>query len=76
MKEQPDKLAELIKVLKNTQETEIDCDEFWEKAAYLAETDLLQHKDELRLYLHHLELCPGCAEEFELLKKVIEEGSR
>jgi len=68
--EQPEKMIELVKLLQNTQDEELDCDEFWERAAWLAQQDLTLNLEELRKYLHHLELCPGCAEEFALLKDV------
>ncbi|MBA4027374.1 MAG: hypothetical protein C0473_03940 [Cyanobacteria bacterium DS3.002] len=66
----PEKLTELLKLLQKTNEDEIDCDAFWEIAAELSERDTLDI-DELKGYLHHLELCPGCAEEFALLKAMV-----
>ncbi|MBX3135293.1 hypothetical protein KF707_03585 [Candidatus Obscuribacterales bacterium] len=73
MSESPDKTTELIRLLQNTTDQEIDCDTFWEKAAELAERDISLPIGDLKTYLHHLELCPGCAEEFALLKMVINE---
>jgi hypothetical protein len=69
--EQPEKMIELLKLLKNTLDDEIDCDEFWTRAAWLTEVEVALSLDELKKYLHHLQLCPGCAEDFELLKSVV-----
>lgn len=71
MTEQPEKIIALVKMLRSTAEEEIDCDEFWSKAALLAETDLTLDLPELKKYLQHLEVCPGCVEELELLKSVV-----
>ena len=68
----PEKMTELLKLLQKTNEDEIDCDAFWEMAAGLAECESLD-LDELKGYLHHLDLCPGCAEEFALLKTIVDE---
>ena len=71
MAELPEKMTELLKLLKMTNTTEIDCDAFWEKAAELSERETLD-ADDLKDYLHHLQLCTGCAEQFALLKAVID----
>ncbi len=70
----PEKMTELLKLLQLTNETEIDCDAFWEKAAELSEQETL-NVDELKGYLQHLELCPGCAEQFAFLKAVVDENN-
>jgi hypothetical protein len=74
--ELPEKFIELVKLLNKTTAEEIDCDAFWDKAAYLAEQDLSLNLDELKIYLQHLDLCPGCAEQFELLKDVVKDVAR
>jgi hypothetical protein len=71
--ELPEKLIELVKLLNKTTDEEIDCDTFWDKAAYLAEQDFSLTLDELKKYLQHLDLCPGCAEDFRLLKDVVKD---
>lgn len=73
MAELPKKMTELLQLLRITNETEIDCDAFWEKAAELAERETLS-SDDLKEYMHHLQLCPGCAEQFALLKTVVDEN--
>lgn len=74
MKPLPDKMKDLLALLQNTNDNEIDCDEFWEKAAMLAEQDPSLESELVKAYLHHYELCPGCAEEFDLLKKLAADG--
>ena len=73
MKKQPEKLNELIALLRKTKEQEIDCDEFWEKGPSLAESSSALSEDDLKLYLRHLELCSGCHENFNILKSIVQE---
>ena len=74
MNQQSEKLTELLKLLQNTQGDEIDCDEFGEKMAYLAELsdgELSLDQNQLKSYLHHLTMCPGCAEAFALVRQIV-----
>ena len=74
MNQQSEKLTELLKLLQNTQGDEIDCDEFGEKMAYLAELsagELTLSQEQLKPYLHHLTMCPGCAEAFAMVRQII-----
>jgi hypothetical protein len=70
MSELPEKMTKLLKLLQKTNDQEIDCDAFWERAAELAEHGMSLKVDDVKIYLHHLDLCPGCAEEFSLLKNI------
>lgn len=72
MSQREDKLRALIEVLKLTKEDEIDCDEFWERASWLAEQSVSLDLESLASYLHHLNLCPDCAEEFKFLNECVE----
>lgn len=72
MAESPEKLAELLRLIQNTEDDEIDCDVFFEKMAELAELPLPLDGAQLKQYQHHLDLCPGCAESLALLKTIID----
>lgn len=60
----------LLQLLRDTENEEIDCDEFWSKASALAEVDLTLPLQELRKYLRHMKICQACKEELELLKEI------
>lgn len=75
MAESPEKIAELIRLLQNTKNDEIDCDVFFEKMAELADMPLPFRDSQFKLYQHHLDLCPGCAESLALLKTIIDENA-
>jgi len=74
LQKQPEKLTELLALLRKTKESEIDCDEFWEKGPSLAESTTALNADELASFLHHLEMCPGCRENFEILKSILKDS--
>jgi hypothetical protein len=68
---QAENLAVLLELLHKTEEQEIDCDTFWEKAAWLAETDVNVTLLEGRAYVQHIQICSGCEEDLEVLKGAI-----
>lgn len=71
MTDLPEKLNQLLKMLEITEDSEIDCDEFWDKAAWLAETEIELNAEQVKSLLHHIRLCSGCREDFELLHNVV-----
>ncbi len=74
MKKHPKKISEFLALLRKTKELEIDCDEFWEKGPSLAEGVADLNDNDLQSYLHHLEMCSGCLETFEILKSILKES--
>lgn len=72
MADKGEKLKALLEFLKVTRDDEIDCDEFWNKSSWLAEQKVPLSLETLATYLHHLQLCPDCAEEYDLLKECLE----
>ncbi|MBX9770362.1 MAG: hypothetical protein K2X29_03270 [Candidatus Obscuribacterales bacterium] len=74
MQKQPEKMTELLALLRKTKESEIDCDEFWEKGPSIAEGTATLNADVLASFLYHLEMCPGCLENFEILKSILKDS--
>ena len=68
-----DDIRKLIKLITNTKETEIDCDQCLNMIAEFAETKLtgLPLSESLKLVEEHLLICAECCEEYELLKKTL-----
>jgi hypothetical protein len=64
-----EQLLELLKAVLSTEPEEIDCEEFLSRVAAYLET--LERgtapSPELRLVSQHLNVCPGCREEFQAL---------
>lgn len=59
----------------DTEKEEITCDEFYHKLDQYVELEV-GHKDAahlMPLIREHLDLCPGCCEEYEILLHVVEE---
>ncbi len=66
----------LTRVVANTREHELDCDEFLTHLAHWSERvqagdSLEQAKLSVR---HHLSICPECNEEFQMLTDVLKEN--
>ena len=68
-------LIQLMKMITNTREDEIDCDEVHNVVDVYAEA-VARGEDPseiLPLVKHHLEMCAPCLEEYEALMRILEE---
>lgn len=68
-------LKQLLKMISNTREDEIDCDDVLNIVDVYAEA-VARGEDPsemLPLVKHHLELCAPCLEEYEALLRILEE---
>lgn len=72
----PAQVSEFLRQIAHTREHEVDCGtcienigEFAEKKIVGADLDTVLASIE-----HHLSLCPECTEEYEALKKILEES--
>jgi hypothetical protein len=71
-----DQIALLARVISETKDNELDCDEF---VVHLAEWSERVRggqsiQDASEAVLHHLSICPECDEEFKLLTEVLKES--
>lgn len=69
-------LKQLLKMISNTREDEIDCDDVLNIVDVYAEA-VARGEDPsemLPLVKHHLELCAPCLEEYEALLRILEEN--
>lgn len=69
-------LNKLMKMISNTREDEIDCDEVHNVIDVYAEA-VARGEDPaeiLPLVKHHLEMCAACHEECEALMRILEEN--
>jgi len=70
----PANLQKLIRMLENTQEVELSCEDVYQILDQYAE--LVYRKEDsaelMPLVEHHIELCPDCREEFETLLRILE----
>jgi hypothetical protein len=64
----------LISRLEKTREDELSCDEFFELIDQYAEANLPEEDSERLkpLFLHHLDMCRECDEEYQALLMVLE----
>lgn len=73
MKPTPAKLARLLKSIAATRPEEIDCDEWLARVGRLVE--LMRQNapvpEDLAPVLQHIEVCPECREEFDLLLEAL-----
>ena len=71
-----EQIRTLVQQVVQTRTAEIDCDEMMrvlvEYADKLARGDATEMSDEL--VQHHLEHCVECAEEFEMIRGIADEG--
>jgi hypothetical protein len=68
-------LKQLLKMISNTREDEIDCDDVLNIVDVYAEA-VARGEDPsemLPLVKHHLEMCAPCLEEYEALLRILEE---
>ena len=71
-------LRSLLELLRITECEELDCEQF---LAFLpGYVEKLQRAEALvvdgyREFLHHLKMCPGCEEEFEVLNAAMRDGA-
>ena len=71
-------IAELIRLVSLTQESEINCEHCLALVAEFAEQQLT-HKsgaDALKSVEHHLSICSECREEYEALRLTLDEMDR
>ena len=70
-------LIQLMKMITNTREDEIDCDEVHNVVDVYAEA-VARGEDPseiLPLVKHHLEMCAPCLEEYEALMRILEQNN-
>lgn len=70
-------LKSLLSSVAKTRDAEIDCDECLAGMAEFAELELLGSEvpEALRSIRNHIEICPECTEEYEVLLSVLAEAS-
>ena len=68
-----DTLKQMVRGIMSSREDEIDCDDCFEQLDHCSEMSLAgKSADEaLPLVKQHLETCPDCKEEFEVLLKAL-----
>lgn len=68
-------LERLMRLIGNTDQREIDCDECLLKVSELAEQKMRGGplSDALRAVEQHLAICGECREEYDLLRKALDE---
>jgi hypothetical protein len=68
-----DTLKQMVRGIMSTRADEIDCNECFKQLDHFSELSLAgKSADEaMPLVKHHLETCPDCKEEFEVLLKAI-----
>jgi hypothetical protein len=66
-------VAKLVRLVAETRETEIGCDECFERLDVLAETKLsgVEARDAMPLVGDHLDKCADCLREFEALLRAL-----
>jgi hypothetical protein len=66
----------VVEMIAHTAEVELTCDEVFELIDQF--TEMTQRGENIAelmpMVQHHLELCPDCREEYEALKRVLEDG--
>ena len=70
------RLQKLVNMLSKTQDKEHDCGEVYEVIDQYADL-MLQGKDAgilMPLVQHHLSICNGCCEEYEMLMDILQMG--
>jgi hypothetical protein len=70
----PVEFQKLIRMIENTQEIELSCDEVYHLLDQYTE---IVHRGEdaqklMPLVEHHIEICPDCREEFEALLRILQ----
>jgi hypothetical protein len=70
-----EKIRLLLGALELTKEVEVDCDECFDSMAEFAESCISGETVPQALILihNHIQICPDCAEEFNILKTAVEE---
>lgn len=69
-----DQAKKMLRMIENTQEEELSCDEVFGLLDVYAEMalrgeDVTEH---LPLVKHHLDMCPDCREEYEAVMRILE----
>lgn len=69
-----EQIHDLLRLIDLTREQEIDCDECLSRIAEFVERELCGKSvsDALEAVRHHLQICPECREEYEVLQRAIE----
>jgi hypothetical protein len=76
MKMRPEDCRSLLQLLGITEKEELNCEEFLSLVpSYLERLKSLDASEtaDARKFLHHLELCVECSEEFEALQAALDE---
>ncbi len=77
MKLNREQIQRLIQQVIDTQAEELSCDEMMrvltEYAEKLAGGEVIEVADDVYVQ-HHLDICPECREEFEMIKGIADEG--
>ena len=69
-----EQIHDLLRLIDLTREQEIDCDECLSRIAEFVERELSGKSvsGALEAVRHHLQICPECREEYEVLQRAIE----
>lgn len=69
-----DRVKKMLRMIDNTQEIELSCDEVFELLDVYAEMALRGEdvSESLPFVKHHLEMCPDCREEYEAVMRILE----
>ena len=75
MKLTKEHIKALARLTLATRPKELNCDEWLDRVARFAELKAADKPvpEELALVADHLEVCPDCAEEFQALKRALED---
>lgn len=67
-------IEELLRLIKSTQDDELNCDQCVAPIAEFAERELASKsvREGLRAVEHHLSICSECREEYEALQRALE----
>lgn len=70
-----DRALKMLRMLENTQDIELSCDEVLDLLGVYAEMALRGEdvSESLPLVKHHLEMCPDCREEYEALMRILQQ---
>jgi hypothetical protein len=78
MKLNRQQIQTLVKQVTDTRVEELDCDEMLQVmtdyAGKLARGETIEVADDESVQ-HHLDMCPECHEEFEMIEEIAEEGN-
>ena len=71
-----EEIRELLRLIEETRDAEIDCEQCLSLVAEFAEEKLAGRSinEALRAVEHHLSICAECREEYEVLRQVLKDS--